>query len=99
MDYYISSDYSQDGKVATLQEATEGAGIELVLMGDAFSDRQIADGTYDTVMAKMMEAFFSEEPYTSYRRLFNVRSVKVVSATEGYEHAGQTRETILPPSR
>ena len=41
-------------------------------------------------MAKMMEAFFSEEPYTSYRRLFNVRSVKVVSATEGYEHAGQT---------
>lgn len=90
VDYYISSDYSQDGKVATLQEATEGAGIELVLMGDAFSDRQIADGTYDTVMAKMMEAFFSEEPYTSYRHLFNVRSVKVVSATEGYEHAGQT---------
>lgn len=90
VDYYISGDYSQDGKVTTLQEASEGAGIELVLMGDAFSDRQIADGTYDTVMEKMMEAFFGEEPYTSYRSLFNVHSVKVVSATEGYEHGGQT---------
>lgn len=90
VDYYISTDYSQDGKVTTLQEASEGAGIELVLMGDAFSDRQIADGTYDTVMEKMMEAFFGEEPYTSYRSLFNVHSVKVVSATEGYEHGGQT---------
>ncbi len=90
VDYYISGDYSQDGKVTMLQEATEGAGIELVLMGDAFSDRQIADGTYDVVMEKMMEAFFSEEPYTTYRHLFNVHSVKVVSATEGYEHGGQT---------
>lgn len=88
-DYYMSTDYSQDGKVTTLQQANDGDGIELVLMGDAFSDRQIADGTYDAVMRKMAEAFFSEEPYASYRNLFNVRSVKVVSSTEGYEHGGQ----------
>ena len=88
-DYYISSDFSQDGKVTTLQEATEGKGINLVLMGDAFSDRQIADGTYATVVNKMMEAFFTEEPYASYRHLFNVYAVNVVSSTEGYEHTGQ----------
>ncbi|MBQ6300445.1 MAG: leucine-rich repeat protein [Bacteroidales bacterium] len=88
-DYYVSTDYSQDGVVTALQTASEGRGIDLVLMGDAYSDRQIADGTYASVMNKMMEAFFSEEPYKTYRNLFNVYAVNVVSSTEGYEHPGQ----------
>ena len=89
-DYYLSSDYSQDGVVTTLQTASVGRGIDLVLMGDGYSDLQIADGTYASVMNKMMEAFFSEEPYTTYRDLFNVYAVNVVSATEGYDHPGQS---------
>ncbi|MBE6280536.1 MAG: hypothetical protein E7095_00510 [Bacteroides sp.] len=84
-DYYISTDYSQDGKVTTLQTATKGNGIDIVLMGDGYSDRQIADGTYDNTMNTAMEKFFSEEPYKNYRDHFNVYSVKAVSATEGYE--------------
>ena len=87
--YYISTDYSRDGEVKQLQKAKKGAGIDLVLMGDAFSDRQIADGTYASVIDKMADAFFSEEPYTTYRDLFNVYSVDVVSASEGYDHPGQ----------
>ena len=89
-DYYVSTDYSQDGEVTVLQEASEGKGIDLVLMGDAFTDQLIADGTYDAVMQKMADAFFSEEPYATYRDLFNIYTVKVVSATEGYDHPGQT---------
>ena len=89
-DYYLSSDYSQDGVVTTLQTASEGRGIDLVLMGDGYSDRQIVDGTYASVMNKMMEAFFSEVPYTTYRNLFNVYVVNAVSATEGYDHPGQS---------
>jgi len=88
-DYYISKDYSRDGNVTQLQKAKKGQGIDIVLMGDAFSDRQIADGTYASVMGKMADAFFSEEPYATYRELFNVYSVDVVSATEGYDHPGQ----------
>ena len=87
-DYYISSDYSRDGEVTLLQKAKKGNGIDIVLMGDAFSDRQVEDGTYAAVMNKMMEAFFSEEPYTTYRDLFNVYAVTVISATEGYDHSG-----------
>lgn len=94
-DYYISTDYSQDGKVTTLQTATVGNGINLVVMGDAYSDRQIADGTYAAAMNKMMEAFFSEEPYTTYRNMFNVYAVTVVSSTEGYDHAGQALATYF----
>ena len=68
---YESSDFSEDGKVYTLQKASEGNGINVVLMGDAFSDRQVADGTYEKVMRIAADAFFSEEPYASFRNLFN----------------------------
>lgn len=87
---YESSDYSEDGKVYTLQQASEGNGINVVLMGDAFSDRQIADGTYEEVMRTAADAFFSEEPYTSFRNLFNVYYVTAVSKNEGYVDGGST---------
>ena len=74
--------------MSLLQAASKGNGIDIVLMGDGFSDRQIADGTYSAVMEKMAKAFFSEEPYKSYRDHFNVYVVNVVSQTEGYEHGG-----------
>ena len=83
---YESTDYSQDGKVVTLQKATKGNGIDIVLMGDAYSDRQIADGTYMKAMQTMADNLFSEEPYKSFKDMFNVYVVNVVSATEGYEY-------------
>ena len=82
LDYYISTDYSQDGVVTTLQTATKGAGIDVVLMGDAYSDRQIADGTYKTDMEYIYNNLFAEEPYKSFKDHFNVHYVNVVSATE-----------------
>ena len=82
---YESSDYSADGSVHVLQTATDGAGIDVVLMGDAYSDRLIADGTYADVMNRAMEAFFAEEPYKSYRNCFNVNYVDVVSMNESYK--------------
>lgn len=94
-DWYTSKDYSRDGKVELLQRASEGNGIDIVLMGDAFSDRQIADGTYGRVIAKMKDAFFSVEPYKSFQHLFNVYSVDVVSQSEGYAHPGQALGTVF----
>lgn len=81
---YQSTDFSADGTPHTLQTATKGEGINVVLMGDAFSDRLIADGTYESVMQKAMEALFSEEPYKTYRDYFNVFYVDVVSTNEVY---------------
>lgn len=79
---YTSTDYSRDGTVELLQAATEGAGINVVLMGDAFSDRQHADGSYRETMEKAMEALFSMEPLKSFRDCFNVYMVNVVSPNE-----------------
>lgn len=86
---YESTDFSADGETFTLQTA-EGKGINIILMGDGFSDRQIADGTYKEVMQKGMEAFFSEQPYTYFRKLFNVYYVNAVSKNEGFIDGGET---------
>ncbi|MBE6303123.1 MAG: hypothetical protein E7089_04220 [Bacteroidales bacterium] len=87
-DTYFSTDYSQDGKVVTLQTATKGNGIDIVLMGDAYSDRQIADGSYKADMENLYNNLFTEEPYKSFKDHFNVYYVNVVSAIEGYEYSG-----------
>lgn len=81
---YESTDYSKDGNVTLLQKATEGKGIDIVLMGDAYSDRLIADGTYKASMQKATDYLFTEEPFKSFRNLFNVYMVDVVSKNEVY---------------
>lgn len=72
-----------DGKTEILQTHTEGKGIKVVFMGDGFSDRQIADGTYKTVMMRGMEAFFAEQPFKDYKNYFDVDIVYAVSTQEG----------------
>ncbi len=82
VELYASTDYSMDGKYSVLQKATQGNGIDIVFIGDAYSDRLIADGTYDATMKRAMEEFFKEEPYKSLRNLFNVYEVYAVSKNE-----------------
>ena len=88
---YASTDYSEDGKVEILQQATEGDGVNFVLLGDGFTDRDFASGYYEQVMRKAMDNLFLVEPFKSFRHLFNVYMVKVVSKNDifadGYETA------------
>ena len=92
---YTSTDFSADGSYVALQSATEGNGIDIVLMGDGYSDRQVASGRYEADMRKAMEAFFSKEPFTSFRHLFNVYMVKCVSKREGCSNDYAYGETAL----
>lgn len=90
LDIYRSTDYSKDGEIMTLQQATIGKGIDIVLMGDGYSDRLITDGTYDNTMRLAMEKLFSIEPYKSFREYFNIYSVKVVSENEEFTYGAST---------
>lgn len=81
---YESTDFSRDGNVTVLQEATVGKGIDLVFLGDGYSDRKIADGTYANTVQEAMEAFFTIEPYKTLRPMFNVKMIDVVSLNEGF---------------
>ena len=87
---YESTDYSRDGQVVQLQKASSGTGIDLILLGDGFSDRQIADGSYEDLMELAMQEYFEEEPYKTYKNLFNVYFVYAVSKNEGYHTHGET---------
>ncbi len=80
--YYESTDYSADGKVTTLQTHTVGNGIKLIFTGDAFTDRDHADGSFDTWVSRAVDAFFNEEPYKSLRNRFDVYSVAAVSKNQ-----------------
>lgn len=78
---YASTDYSHDGEVITLQKATKGLGVDIVFVGNAFTDKDMAPGgKYEKKMNEAMEQFFAYEPYTSLRDRFNVYAVKAVSA-------------------
>ena len=77
---YTSIDYSKDGEVLILQTAEIENGIDIVLIGEAFVDKDMeSGGKYEQKMMQAMEQFFSIEPYTSLRSRFNVYAVKVVS--------------------
>lgn len=94
-DYYISTDFSKDLEVVTLQEAAatfkmDGtteipvSPIPVVLLGDGFTDKYF-DGTdteYHDHMVKLYDALFSIEPLKSFKDLFTVKYVKAVSPTE-----------------
>ena len=81
-EYYTSTDYSKNGEVVTLQKATVGKGIDLVLLGDGFVDKEMeSDGVYEQYMRNEVNELFEYEPYKSLRDRFNIYTVKAVSAT------------------
>lgn len=90
---YESTDYSADGKVTVLQEATDGKGIDIVIMGDGYSDRLIEAGTFDSDMERIYESIFTIEPYASFRDKFNVYGVTTVSKNEVFDN--EDAETAL----
>lgn len=88
---YKSTDFSKDGQVMTLQKATVGNGVNIVIMGDGFVDKDMGSGAkYEARAKEAMEAIFSVEPTKSFRNRFNVYCVKAVSLDEGIGKGYQT---------
>jgi hypothetical protein len=95
---YESSDYSQDGIVSVLQVSAVNSGNNLVIIGDGFSDKHTAPGgLYDQRMNEALNHFFSVEPMKSYRKYFNVYSVKTVSKNENFLADSETALGTLVP--
>ncbi len=78
-----AQDLTEDKAVVLLQKAEAGYGIDIVLLGDGYTADMIENGTYEQVMRDAMEYLFVEEPYKSFRHLFNVYMVNAVS-TDGF---------------
>jgi hypothetical protein len=89
---YTSTDFSHDGEVIQLQNATVGRGINIIFMGDGFLDKDMTPGgKYEQKMNDAMEQFFAYEPYYSFRNRFNIFAVKVVSTNNIYDDENSER--------
>ena len=77
-------EYGEDEWI-TLQKATKGnnGGINIVLLGDGFSAKDIASGEYLDDIKQEVEYFFGIEPYKTYRDYFNVYTAIPLSTESG----------------
>lgn len=75
-----STDYSRDGEVTTLlKHSGVPQGLPVVLMGDAYIDKEIESGQYKADIQKACDYLFNIEPMTSLKNCFDVYSVVAVS--------------------
>ena len=75
-----------DGEVSRWQTETAGAPmpVHLVFMGDGFiADDYVAGGAFDKAVETAVEAFFSVEPFPTYRNYFRISTVAVYSQERG----------------
>lgn len=71
---------SKDSEVAQYQRASNGKGIDIVILGDAFDKSGLELGKgFDALVEKAIEAIFALEPMKSCRSCFNVYSVSAES--------------------
>ena len=71
-----------DGQVIA-QNASVGAGVNIVFMGDCFDARDIAMGSYMEGINEAIGYYFAIEPYKSYRDYFNVYTIVGMSDDSG----------------
>lgn len=71
-----------DGQVIA-QNASVGAGVNIVFMGDCFDARDIAMGSYMEGINEAIGYYFAIEPYKSYRDYFNIYTIVGMSDDSG----------------
>ena len=81
-----------DGDIHTHQTAGVGKGVNIVLMGDCFDAKDIAEGKYLKAMQDAYKYFFDIEPYVTYKDYFNVYTVFGMSADSGMGTVNTIRE-------
>lgn len=85
-------EYAED-EVITLQEATQGKGIDILFMGDGWDAESIADGKYMELINAQYQHFFGIEPFQSYREYFNVYAAVALSQETGINTLNTYRDT------
>ncbi|MBR7097300.1 MAG: leucine-rich repeat protein, partial [Alistipes sp.] len=81
-----------DGDLYTHQTKGVGNGVNIVIMGDCFDAKDIAEGKYLQAMKDAYTYFFDIEPYVTYKDYFNVYTVFGMSADSGMGTVNTIRE-------
>ncbi|WP_065218852.1 MULTISPECIES: M64 family metallopeptidase [Butyricimonas] len=84
------------GSCITLNKATKGKGINLLITGDGFTKSEMKkNGRWQDILRQCEEAIFSYEPFASYREYFNLYAVTAVSATNTFDLTGGYSNTFF----
>ena len=75
-------EYAED-EVITLQSASKGNGVNIVILGDGFNAKDISEGKLMKAMKDTYEHFFNIQPYKYYKDYFNVYTAVPVSPESG----------------
>ncbi len=80
----------QHGELTVLQRATKGKGIDIVILGDGFTENDLE--LWEETLEKCKRSMFLLEPFTSFKEYFNLYAVSAVSAGNefGMEKPGNT---------
>lgn len=81
-----------DGDLITLQDASKGNGVNIVLLADCFDAKDISEGKYLQAIQDAYSYFFDIEPYLTYKDYFNVYGVFGMSADSGMGTVNTIRE-------
>ena len=81
----LTKNYYSNGHKLVLNNATAGyTPLNIVILGDGYKKRDLMQGgKFERSARSAMEAFFSVEPYKSFKDIFNVYAVAYESANEG----------------
>ena len=81
----LTKNYYSNGHKLVLNSATAGyTPLNIVILGDGYKKRDLMQGgKFERSARSAMDAFFSVEPYKSFKERFNVYAVAYESANEG----------------
>lgn len=83
----------EEDSYVTLQTATKGKGINMILVGDGYDAIDISSGKMLSDIMEEVEYHFGIEPYTTYRDYFNVYCGISLSDDSGVEDVNHWRNT------
>lgn len=84
-------DYA-DGDVIVNQTASQGAGVNIVFMGDCFDARDIVMGSYKAGIDEAIGYYFGIEPYKTYKPYFNIYTIFGMSPDSGMGSVNTIRD-------
>lgn len=89
-----SGDNMEDGQYFKLQQATVGTGVNLIFMGDGYTEEEVnTTGQYQSEIEEAVEDFFSIYPYKEFREYFNVWMVVGISQESGVTTGSTKKDT------
>lgn len=97
LSYFTTGDkYYNDKEVRIIEKNKSGKAASFVILGDGFTiDDYEPNGIFDKVLERAVYGLFKAEPFSTYRKNFNVYNVVAYSRDKGVTEGNHRKNTIF----